>query len=288
MHFPKFWARGEERGVVCWRWSDASEADARQQAQAAAARNAAALERGTRLDRYGYGNRPMREPVLEEIRDDSGELAAVLTCNAYGATVLNAARALFVDIDLPETKAAPASTGGGFLASLFGRPSPKAADSASTAPTGLEALTLARVEKWTAAYPGWGWRIYRTRAGLRLLATHALFEPASPEVEALFEALGADPLYRQLCRAQRCFRARLTPKPWRCGAGGRPPVWPWRDEIEAGRFDRWHRDYSVATQRFATCRLLKTVGTSAIISALRDVVRLHDEHTRITTNLPLA
>ena len=76
---------------------------------------------------------------------------------------------------------------------------------------------IAKVENWTRNNPDWGWRIYRTRAGLRLLATHALFDPEAAASDGVFDALGADPLYRQLCKTQKCYRARLTPKPWRCG-----------------------------------------------------------------------
>jgi len=55
------------------------------------------------------------------------------------------------------------------------------------------------------------------RNGWRYLCTSRLFDPAADETRALLESLGADAKYTLLCRAQRCFRARLTPKPWRIG-----------------------------------------------------------------------
>ncbi len=79
-------------------------------------------------------------------------------------------------------------------------------------------MRIAKAELWTRNHSDWGWRIYRTRAGLRLLATHALFDPETAAADGVFDALGADPLYRQLCKTQKCFRARLTPKYWRCEA----------------------------------------------------------------------
>jgi hypothetical protein len=78
---------------------------------------------------------------------------------------------------------------------------------------------MTKIENWSRNHPEWGWRIYRTRAGLRLLATQGLVEADSDVADGVFEALGADPLYRKLCKTQKCFRARLTPKPWRCGNG---------------------------------------------------------------------
>jgi hypothetical protein len=35
----------------------------------------------------------------------------------------------------------------------------------------------------------------------------------------LMRFLRADPDYVRLCAVQECYRARLTPKPWRCGDG---------------------------------------------------------------------
>ncbi len=66
-------------------------------------------------------------------------------------------------------------------------------------------------------HPDWGWRIYRTKAGFRLLATHRPVFPSEPLAEEAFQEFKADILYRKLCVNQKCFRARLTPKSWRCG-----------------------------------------------------------------------
>ena len=78
---------------------------------------------------------------------------------------------------------------------------------------------LARIHAVVARHPGMGLRLYRTANGYRCLVTHRTYDPASQECRELLEALGSDPLYIRLCRGQHCFRARLTPKPWRCGAG---------------------------------------------------------------------
>src|SRR5206468_2344650 len=103
--------------------------------------------------------------VLREIKNSSGELAGVITRNSYGCLVLNTARVMFVDVDLPEPKPL-----GGFLKKLFSKAEKPPSDEAQN-------RVVLQAEKWAANNPGWGWRIYRTRAGLRLLATHALFDP---------------------------------------------------------------------------------------------------------------
>ena len=277
MNFPKYWAKASAEAATCWRWSNTSLQEA-QQLAAAAARQLADRVRATGwpTQRYGYSDRPLREPVLRELTDAAGHCAAVVTRNAYGCQVLNTAQALFVDIDLPEPKPT-----GSLFQRLFGKPAPAPVN----AP---EAAALARIESWTQARPGSGWRVYRTRAGLRLLATHALFDPEAPETDAVFDQLGSDPLYRRLCKVQKCFRARLTPKPWRCGLYSPPARWPWSDARAEAQFATWEKSYREASHAKATCTLIQTVGNTQIHPALQELLALHDEATRIGTALPLA
>ena len=89
-----------------------------------------------------------------------------------------------------------------------------------------------RIARFVASHPGWAVRVYRTPSGLRAMATHQRFAPNDPAVTAFFDAVGADPVYVRMCINQQCFRARLTPKPWRIGISAhmkpRPGVWPAR------------------------------------------------------------
>ena len=100
--------------------------------------------------------------------------------------------------------------------------------------------------------------------------------------------LGADPAFVQLCRAQRSFRARLTPKPWRCGFGAPPSDFPRETPEEQTRFDAWLADYEIRCARFATCRLIEDVGWGRIHEDHADVVRQHDRLSRAETDLQLA
>jgi hypothetical protein len=110
MNFPRSWAKGSHGQFVCWRWLDSSLAEAAALAQEGARKVAEGFAAGGRLERrYGYADRPLREPVLRELKTSDGELAAALTRNSYGCLVLNTARVMFVDVDLPEPESGRAS-----------------------------------------------------------------------------------------------------------------------------------------------------------------------------------
>jgi len=279
MRFPRFWARSSTGRCQAWGWSDASQADAEAQARDRA-RHADEHRRtdGSAISTYGYGERPFREPVLREIRGRDGGLEAVLTRNAYGAQILNAARALFVDVDLP-MKLERGS--GGWFRRLIRRAEYEVDKAA-------ELAALERAERWAAAKPGWNWRVYRTRAGLRLLATQELFDAVEMAAGPLFRELGADPRYSCLCKAQRCFRARLTPKPWRLGLAPPPERWPFRNAAAESRFNDWQRRYEAAREAWATCRLVAVFGTGEPHRDLEEVIALHDRLSRADVELPLA
>ena len=88
--------------------------------------------------------------------------------------------------------------------------------------------------------PVMGCRVYRTAGGFRLLVTSDTFDPMSTETIELLKAFGSDPLYIRLCKAQECFRRRLSAKFWRCGADRPPSRFPWairrkRSNIGSGR-----------------------------------------------------
>jgi hypothetical protein len=195
--------------------------------------------------------------------------------------VLNTARALFVDVDMPDSSQRAGRSFGGLVARLFGR-------RAKPDPQEETDAVLEPLQRWQQLNPAWSWRVYRTRAGFRLLATHGLFEPDSSTVGAVFDNLGADPLYRRLCRSQQCFRARLTPKPWRCGC--RPARHGWfqgHADLEAS-FGAWQRAYEKASSRYATCRFIRTEGSPSIHPELAELVAFHDEASRATIDAPLA
>lgn len=284
MRFPRHWAKGSAEATSakgdavsasCWRSSDISPDEALAAATDAARRVARRIADGkARGERYAYGDQPLREEVLEPMGDPD---RAVITRNAYGCRVLNAARVMFVDVDFPESPA-----GAGFvrgLRRLFG---------GGTKTASPEAGALARIESWLASHPDWGMRVYRTRAGLRLAATHEVFDPTAPTTWASMSALDCDPLYLRLCRAQKSFRARLTPKPWRCGARLPPVRFPFETPADERAFQAWREDYDERQRRFATCALLRTLGAGTRNPEADEILAVHDAETRAASGLPLA
>ncbi len=278
MNFPQFWARGESGDFFAWRWSEKGVADAQLLADQAAQQIAERFRHGHFPPKHGgyYPDRPFREQILQELKDVRGQVSHIVTRNSYGCHVLNTAKIMFVDIDLPEPPPPP-----GLLSRLFGKPQ-------VPPPIDPKGQAMNKIERWTRSNPEWGWRIYQTRSGLRLLATQGPVDAKSETTNAVFDALGADPLYRKLCSSQDCFRARLTPKPWRCGLRSKPERWPWLDAKHESRFQKWETKYQSCCINFATCRFLRQLGNPTIHPDVHVVVKIHDTSTRAESGLQLA
>jgi hypothetical protein len=281
MKTAKYWAKGfatvqgslgKKASFSCWRWSDTSLADAQFFADQSAESIAFKLANGETLDRYGYGDRPIREEAIQGVKDAGGREVALVTRNAYGALILNAAQAMFVDIDLPKN-AKPA----GLMGKLFGKTPPDPA---------IEALQ--RIEAWSARQPGEGIRVYRTAAGLRCLFISQPYEPGQAQSQAIMRELQADVLYVRLCQMQECFRARLTPKPWRCGMDNPPSRFPWEGAAQERDYRHWQQQYEHVVARFGVCQLIREFGSRQVHPAIAPVLALHDRFACSPANLPLA
>jgi hypothetical protein len=276
---PRFWSaaegevevRGSPRVFRAFGWSEASPSEAQALARERLARVLDRVRRGEDLPRgYDYGDRPLREEIVRELPGEQGP-AALVTRNRHGALVLNAARALFIDVDLP----APRSRGA--LGWLLRRPKDDP-----------EPAVLERIRSALRGAAGSSFRIYRTAAGFRVLATDPPFEPGSARASQLFETAGADPRFVRLCAAQQSFRARLTPKPHRCGVHRRPPAFPREDGAGARAFAEWLRAYDAASARYAVCRLVETAGFGRVNDEIAPLLALHDAETKVGSDLPLA
>lgn len=234
MHFPKFWAKGTAHSATVWRWSDVSLADAQQQATKRAQELAEIFASGKRLDRYSYGDRPVREEIIETLSP-----GAVITRNVYGALVLNAARAMFIDVDGEDR--------------------------------------IGELRGWASNHPELGVRIYRTAAGLRALVTNRTFEPKSAEAISLLEEAGSDPLYVRLCQVQESFRARLTPKPWRVGIRPSKLRWPFDNAEQKASLLHWVGNYDMASQQASVCELIEAVGPAEVVAEVAPILQVHDK-----------
>ncbi len=208
------------------RGSDVSMAEAQRLASEALPALLRRAEAGEDVSGYPYGVGTLAEPIEEEFFATPGERAAAVTVNRMGCRVLNTATLGFVDVDLtagddaePWMLTAPKRRG--LFASLRGKDRSAGGEAggpgepAPVVPHRGEERALASLTALVRARPRWGVRAYRTAAGLRYLVVNPALDPCAAETHAAMQSLGVDPLYATLCKAQRCFRARLTPKPWR-------------------------------------------------------------------------
>ena len=287
MRIPKFWTSvqrtatgqdGIERYLMILGWSFNGLEEARQLATERLERAIERLRHGEALGQYGYLDVPLREEVMETFHDSEEEIA-VITRNRYGATVLNTADVLFADIDIAQIEA------NGFfdaIALVFSKR--RRQDRWAEA----ERKTLQGIGEWTARNPGRTFRLYRTHSGFRLLFTDRRYDPTSEETANLLRDLGSDPLYLRLTQKQECFRARLSPKPWRCGCEKPPHRFPREDGSAETEHARWLDEYRTRTADCSVCTLLDAPLASSADDRIEQVIALHDAETGVGTNKPLA
>jgi hypothetical protein len=199
----------------------------------------------------------------EETAPNREHIDGLVTRNHYGCIVLNAAHALFIDVDVlgERQPCGPIEPWQQVLDDL---------------------RTVLRNERDE------GFRIYRTAAGFRIIATRREYEPRSPQSAGLMESVGADADFVSLCHVQNSFRARLTPKPWRCGLRRPPNFFPRETADEKLRFTEWLSHYEQACRSYSTCQYLGRVGPEAIHARIAPIVELHDRESKAHAPLPLA
>lgn len=323
MQIPRYWAEASAPAQNRYRhrvtvrrfgWSDdsaaAAQAHADQRLQEALAHMRQPDAPRARENRPRGYNGADGLPICEEVLDTRG--SAVLTRNSYGAQCINTPDVLFADVDVGPSSANPAR---GKLLGAWVVMAALLAWALSRSPEvtlicallcGLLALwlmrrssparrrqrALERIRRFARQHPDWGLRVYETPAGFRVLVTHRTFAPSAPEVQALFDALEVDPLYRRMSLAQQCFRARVSAKPWRMGistsmAPNARIKWPVPPGRAAARAT-WVATYEQAAQQYAACRLVESLGTPAVALNVRPVLDWHDELSRARSSLPLA
>lgn len=289
MKFARYWTRetGEanlaDGGSVRVRargWSNENLETARRLARERAARLAEALASGQiRRGQYEYGERPLPEPVLREFSNGGKDPAALVTRNSYGALVLNARNLMFIDIDRESPPQVAAAGLMSSVLSLFGKAAPAPPKPSDQVLDEIQAVTEQN---------GLSVRAYKTAAGYRAIVTNAPFEATGSASEGLLQQFGSDPLYTRLCSMQESFRARLTPKPWRCDLTLPPVSFPFLTSEEQSRFNAWEAKYASTSARYATARYLATFGGDRIANGFGELIEYHDRETQASSELPLA
>ncbi len=201
-----------------------------------------------------------REAIVDKLENNHGRLEYVITRSKAGFEVLNTSAMMVVDIDFDLESGVP-----------------------------VEAQTASSVAKITgwAHRENWSIRIYRTHSGLRLITTHLAYESVDESFDAVCAAVAADAMFQELCHVQSCFRARLTPKPKRCGLISPECFFPFNNAEEEEYFAAWLEAYSAESAQYGTCRYITTVGNEIILPRLLPLVTLHDDSTKAHSGLPI-
>lgn len=252
---------------------------------------------------------PIREEILEE-RDETG----VLTRNSYGAHCLNTQHMFIADIDkegmsfrnehltsfllivsilttftvlLFSRMDLWVSLGGALLIGF-----PVALGLKFLAwhmyvffSGGLKEVLKDRLTE----HPSLSFRVYETPNGFRVIETSKPFVAASSFTQDLFKNLQTDPLYSKMCVQQKCFRARVSGKPWRMDMEKMPKAaWPIDSADKLHARNQWIKEYEVRAKDFASCRLLYTVGKDEQTpSTVFNTLQWHDQLC-LNENNPLA
>jgi hypothetical protein len=281
MFIPRHWAKaegtardadGSEFQLTAWGCAATSRADAEADARTRLAATIRRIQDGSSVEGgYGYTRGPKREAILSEVAGSGGTPTAIVTRNHYGCSVLNTARTLFMDIDLPADSIASRVFG------LFrGKKDPP------------EVQRLEQLRAALNSVAGASFRIYRTAAGFRVLGTDRLYGPSDAATVALMQATATDPAFVTLCKAQECFRARLTPKPWRIGLGAPRFAHP-APSVQAEQAGQdWQRSYEATCRDWATCKFLERCGREVVHPEMAPILKLHDTATRCESSCPLA
>ena len=191
-----------------------------------------------------------KEPVVDP-RElyDLGEVAW-LTVNSYNALVLNTSNMLIADIDFGDER-------------INRHAGARDCDDVLTNLDELETLD----ENWFGfpdsddddkhdfRFAFQTYRVYRTHSGCRVICTSVTmpWEDRGWLAERFMQFLRGDPDYIRLCRVQKCYRARLTPKPW-------------RDKGEGAHVCRLENVHCL-------------LGDETVHPNLKEQIRLHDELT---------
>jgi hypothetical protein len=201
------------------------------------------------------------QSLAQRIQEEIGRI----TENKYGAEVLNVRRVMFVDVDtvLEQTDK-------------------------STAGVVPEAEANQLLDEFCNENSAFGFRVYKTWGGLRYVCTSGLFDPTSQLVKDILTRLRADQSYKALCRTQKCFRARLTPKPWRMGMALRIPLGLRYLNARHPDYAQWRAEYLTKIPNFATCHYQRSVGNPTAHPDALLVVNLHDTVTGASSSKPLA
>ncbi len=234
----------------------------------------------------------IREEVLEEVSPEN-----IITRNRYGAEILNTTEISIFDIDL---KAEGYMSEVGILGWFRGL-KPNFTETKSL--RGVKQEKVEDIENiFKEKYSELECRIYETYKGLRLIIQNTYIEPnklygnlfvvyGNNFAENLFAQIVKDTKtdlnYALLCLKQKCFRARLSPKPYRMKEGPNSIIYKLLPEPkEKVEQEIWLNKYNQIKKNYSVCIFLKTVNSRK--AEISEIIKLHDEKTGVANRRPLA
>jgi len=277
MRFYKFWSRavakavdpdGEEVFRSSTGYSNVSIEAAFRMAEERAKKNVRYWEAPSTFDNGYYvtdSERPIREEAIEQFSEND-QTYAVISRNSYGCLVLNTTDVLFADIDKPTPKLIISLFS--YITGLFGGNPVGEMD--------FETRLIKNIERLVQADSQMGLRVYRTLLGYRVVLTNQTVLASESKSIQLLKDLGSDKLYVSLCRSQDCYRARLTPKAWRCGVEKPLIRFPFSSPEIEQQYRNWEQRYEAVASKFATCSLVGEFGSTQIHPRVAAVLKLHD------------
>lgn len=117
---------------------------------------------------------------------------------------------------------------------------------------------------------GSDFRIYETTKGIRVIGKKYV-DPSGKKFPSLMRKLHVDWLYIVLSKKQNCYRARISPKPYRMKFKTikvRSPL-----DCESEEYVNWSKEYVEVSQRYSVVRHIKSIGKDF---SYDPVIALHD------------
>jgi hypothetical protein len=126
--------------------------------------------------------------------------------------------------------------------------------------------------------------IFETHSGYRVLVTDREVSPNSYEAYGLMMLIDADPLYRILCERQKCYRARLNPKPFRIGV---PEIVVKEHTVSRKETKEWISLYNKVSMEYSVCKEVLKPQKPIERNSIQQIYGLHALYC-INENKPLA
>ncbi|OAD24078.1 transmembrane prediction [Candidatus Thiomargarita nelsonii] len=133
-------------------------------------------------------------------------------------------------------------------------------------------------------YPllGSDFRIYETTKGVRVIGKKYI-NPSEKNYTSLMRKLFVDWIYIQMSKKQNCYRARITPKPYRMRIRTiriKSPL-----DCETNAYLDWSKEYEQKSEKYSVVKLIKAIGQDF---SHEPVIKIHDRICNLHKNNKLA